>query len=186
MQGCCQVWIQLVMQRCCQVWMQLVMQACRLVCRQVGMQVHDPSCKQKNYFSLFLTTFFCFCSSFFDKGDLVSSRYLFTGHQKSNIKCQIFGSQRETFPTHFEITSLGTSSVTRCFEYFSIFGLLFDQLANEFAKVGSKFCQILKVFKKNCLKTFKIFQSCEISPNLVTLVFHSLVRLTIHVESRQQ
>ena len=67
-------------------------------------------------------------------------------------------------------------SVTRWLEYFSIFGHLkeckFSQKHKIFAKVGSKFCQIVNTAFKSYPNTLKLCQSGKISPSLVTLLMN--------------
>ena len=62
---------------------------------------------------------------------------------------------------------------------FPIFGHLqqwkFAQKCHKFAKVGSLFCQIRKKPFKICQRFVKFYQSCEISPNQVTLPTINLI-----------
>ena len=79
-------------------------------------------------------------------------------------------------PLYFSLanTFSGGSSVTRWWDFVSIFGHLhlgkFAQLHITFAKVGLKVCQILNKLSKYCRKLSKFCQSDKNLPNLVTLV----------------
>ena len=74
---------------------------------------------------------------------------------------------------HYLLSERLTDSVTKCLEYFSLFGYLqrleFAQNSLKIAKVGSKFCQTLNIPSKVCQRFLKLCPSGEISPNLVTL-----------------
>ena len=71
------------------------------------------------------------------------------------------------------VETSSSSSVTWWLDYFSIFAHLWQfkyaQCHKMFAKVGSKFYQVVNKAFKSCPNTFKFCQSGEISPSLFTL-----------------
>ena len=65
-------------------------------------------------------------------------------------------------------------SVTKCLEYFSIFGHFhqwkFARLHTNLSKKGRKCCQLLNLLSKNYQRLLRFYQSGKILPNLVTLI----------------